>query len=62
MDHNELNKCLIYVSKNLLVNLDKAMIGLSNAPKESITQQVIPKTMTGGSVADELKTFEKDCM
>lgn len=61
MRYNELQSCLSYVCDDFLSGLDEAMIGLSNGPKESESHHENPEIKIGGTVANELKAFGKEC-
>lgn len=62
MQREDTDRCMRYVGKDVFAGLNEAMIGLSKAPKESTTQQgSIEAATVEHNVADELKTFEKEC-
>lgn len=61
MQNGDLDRCLRYICKDLFAGLDETMIGLGNATKELRMHQASTEATVGGNVANELKTFGKEC-
>lgn len=61
MIREDIDGCLTFVSYDLLTSLEMAMFGIGAVPKAAKLTAETPAGVSTGSVAEELKTFGKEC-